>query len=71
MRDTSTKLQPDGLRYKSKVAGSPFGSNMATRSCFKCGKHRPTSEMTDRRVLGRNEKFCKPSCDELAQRLDR
>ncbi len=35
-RDESTKIASDGLRYKSKEAGSPFGgsSSMATMSCL-------------------------------------
>ena len=31
-------------------------------SCFKCGKHRPRSLLKSRRILGRNEMVCEPTC---------
>ena len=39
--DETTKIASDGLRYKSKEGGSPFGgsSPMSSLSCFKCGLH--------------------------------
>jgi len=41
-RDESTKIASDGLRYKSKESGSPFGGSgsMGTMSCYKCGLHK-------------------------------
>lgn len=56
----------DGLRYKSKVSGSmfapaPFSGN-ATMSCFLCGKHRPRSEMINRKFIGKNQAVCAPKC---------
>jgi hypothetical protein len=41
-----SQIVQDGLRYKAKVSGSPFGetnqyAHTATMSCFLCGKHRP------------------------------
>jgi hypothetical protein len=35
----TTKINIDGLRYKSKEGGTPFGasSNIGTMSCYKCG----------------------------------
>lgn len=42
---TQTKIDSTGLRYKSKVNGSPFGpegNHLSTRSCFKCGQHKLT-----------------------------
>ena len=59
---TTTKLSTDGLRYASKAGGSPFLGTGNTRSCFKCGKHRTQAELQSKRVLGRSEMVCKPSC---------
>jgi hypothetical protein len=61
---TNTRLSDDGLRYTSRVSGSPFSSGANTRSCFKCGKHRPPSSLQSKKVLGRSEMVCKPSCAE-------
>ena len=45
--ETKTTVLADGLRYKSKVSGSPFAATAsfgaATMSCFMCGKHRARS----------------------------
>lgn len=62
-----TSISNDGLRYTAKKAGSAFGSpvlgsNSATMSCFKCGRHKPLSELVSKRILGRNEKVCAVSC---------
>jgi hypothetical protein len=42
-RDAATKIAKDGLRYKSKEGGSPYGpgGTMGTMSCYKCGLHKP------------------------------
>lgn len=64
-KTTSTKLSDDGLRYASKVSGSPFLGTGNTRSCFKCGKHRHPAELQSKRILGRTEMVCKPSCKDL------
>jgi hypothetical protein len=62
-----TKLAEDGLHYRSKSAGSAFGSlGDNTRSCFKCGKHRSRSQLRALRILGRTELVCAPSCEVLA-----
>ncbi|MDT8999843.1 hypothetical protein RQP53_11240 [Paucibacter sp. APW11] len=61
-KDTYTAVSDDGLRYESKLGGSPFLGSGHTRSCFRCGKHRPASALQSKRVLGRNEMVCKPSC---------
>jgi len=61
-KDTYTAMSEDGLRYESKLGGSPFLGSGHTRSCFKCGRHRPPSALQSKRVLGRNEVVCKPSC---------
>ena len=60
-KDTVTAVREGGLRYTSKVGARPFWA-VATRSCFKCGKHRPPSSLQSLRVLGRNEVVCKPNC---------
>ena len=66
--DTKTKMLADGLRYKSKVSGSPFTAatsfGAATMSCFLCGKHRARSQMSSRKILGKSQAVCAPSCKE-------
>lgn len=61
-KDTYTSVSDDGLRYESKLGGSPFIGSGHTRSCFKCGKHRPPSSLQSKRILGRTEVICKPGC---------
>ena len=61
-KDTSTKVSQDGLRYSAKPSGSPFLGSGNTRSCFKCGKHRQQGQLMSKRVLGRSEMVCSPSC---------
>lgn len=71
--DTRTAVLPNGLRYKSKVSGSPFSAaesfGAATMSCFLCGKHRPRSAMTTRKVAGKSQPVCAPSCKALDEAL--
>lgn len=66
--DTKTTIEPDGLRYRSKTPGSPFTAagafGAATMSCFLCGKHRPRSQLKSRRLLGKAQFVCAPSCKE-------
>jgi len=64
-RDESTKIASDGLRYKSKEAGSPFGgsSSMGTMSCFKCGLQKPRSLGSFRKLAGQNM-FCCGECNQ-------
>ena len=61
-----TKISEEGLRYRSKVAGSPFVSGAsfgaATMSCFLCGKHRPRSAMKSRKLFGKSQAVCAPAC---------
>ena len=56
----------DGLRYKTKVSGSPFVSppfsSKTTMSCFLCGKHRPRTELISRKLFGKNQAVCSPKC---------
>ena len=64
-KETTTRIQDDGLRYVSKVSGSPFVGRGNTRSCFKCGKHRSADQLQSKRLLGKSQMVCKPSCEEL------
>jgi hypothetical protein len=71
--EAKTAIVADGLRYKSKAPGSPFKATTtfgaATMSCFLCGKHRPRSMMKTRKVLGRAQAVCSPSCKALDEAL--
>jgi hypothetical protein len=71
--ESKTTVLPDGLRYKSKVSGSPFMAAAsfggATMSCFLCGKHRARSLMTTKKVLGKSQAVCAPSCKELEEMI--
>ncbi|MBL8338118.1 MAG: hypothetical protein KA164_08030 [Rhodoferax sp.] len=71
--EAKTAVMADGLRYKSKASGSPFAAAAsfggATMSCFMCGKHRPRSLMGTRKVAGKSQTVCAPSCKELDQTL--
>ena len=72
--DAKTAVLADGLRYKSKVSGSPFAATTsfgaATMSCFMCGKHRARSLMGTRKVLGKSQAVCAPSCKALDEALE-
>lgn len=72
--DAKTAVLADGLRYKSKVSGSPFAATTsfgaATMSCFMCGKHRARSLMGTRKVLGKSQAVCSPSCKGLDEALE-
>lgn len=63
---TKTKILVDGLRYQSKVKGSPFSEvasfGTSTMSCFLCGKHRLRTSMTTRKLIGKSQAVCAPSC---------
>ena len=65
--DTKTTISSDGLRYAAKKPGSAFGgvtlgSASVTMSCFKCGRHKPLSELLTKKILGRNQKVCAVNC---------
>ena len=66
---TKDKVNDDGLRFKAKAGGSPFltsaFSHNATMSCFLCGKHRPRAQLKARKLLGKTQNVCAPSCQEL------
>lgn len=67
--EVKTAVGDTGLRYKSKAPGSPFQASGsfsgATMSCFLCGKHRPRALLGSRRVLGKSQTVCAPSCKAL------
>ena len=67
--EAKTAVMADGLRYKSKASGSPFAAAAsfggATMSCFMCGKHRARSLMGTRKVAGKSQTVCAPSCKAL------
>ena len=71
--EAKTAVVADGLRYKSKTPGSPFKATSsfggATMSCFLCGKHRPRSMMKTRKILGKSQAVCAPSCKAMDESL--
>jgi hypothetical protein len=70
---TKTTIEADGLRYRSKAPGSPFAATSsfgaATMSCFLCGKHRPRAMLKSKKLLGKSQPVCSPSCKELDEQL--
>ena len=70
---TKTTIEADGLRYRSKAPGSPFAATSsfgaATMSCFLCGKHRPRAMLKSKKLLGKSQPVCSPSCKELDAQL--
>ena len=71
--EAKTAVMADGLRYKSKASGSPFAAAAsfggATMSCFMCGKHRPRSLRGTRKVAGKSQTVCSPTCKALDETL--
>jgi len=67
--DVKTTIEADGLRYRAKAPGSPLAStgvfSAATMSCFLCGKHRPRTSLKSRRLLGKAQFVCSPTCKEV------
>ena len=61
-------IDAEGLRYRTKAHGSPFASagvfSAATMSCFLCGKHRARTSLKSRKLLGKTQFVCAPSCKE-------
>ena len=57
---TETKIDESGLRYKSKIGGSPFGGSnpTSTMSCYKCGLHKPRSLGAFKRILNQSMFIC-------------
>ena len=71
---TKSSILEDGLRYKAKASGSPFTTSSAyagnsTMSCFLCGKHRARSQLKTKKLLGRSQVVCSPSCAEVEEML--
>ena len=73
--DTKTAIEADGLRYRSKAPGSPFTAagafGAATMSCLLCGQHRARSALKSRRLLGKAQFVCAPSCKEAHAELSK
>lgn len=71
--EVKTRIEADGLRYRSKAPGSPFSAvgsfGAATMSCFLCGKHRPRSLLMSRKLLGRSQTVCSPSCKAVEEQV--
>jgi hypothetical protein len=67
--EIKTAIVDGGLRYRTKAPGSPFAAassfGAATMSCFLCGKHRARSMLKSRKLLGKNQVVCSPSCAAL------
>ena len=59
-KDETTKISANGLRYKSKEGGSPFGvsTTVASMSCYKCGLHKARALGTFKRILNQNMFMC-------------
>jgi hypothetical protein len=63
-----TQIAEDGLHYTTKTAGSAYSRPAqsavtgTTMSCFRCGRHKPLSELVSKRILGRNGKVCAVNC---------
>jgi hypothetical protein len=56
-----TEINSDGLRYKSRPTGSPFGPTGhagAIMSCFKCGKRKPRTQGANRMLVGKQMFGC-------------
>ncbi len=70
---TKTTIEADGLRYRSKAPRSPFPATSsfaaATLSCSLCGKHRPRAMLKSKKLLGKSQPVCAPSCKELDEQL--
>ena len=65
-RDEKTEVSDNGLRYRSKKAGSPFGETSGLHSalsCFFCGTHRMPSLRVMQKVLGKHQPVCEPPCE--------
>lgn len=55
-----TLVSDDGLRYKTRVSGSPFdsGGHRGSMSCIKCGLHKSRALGSFRQVIGKSTFFC-------------
>ena len=59
-KDNLTEIAKDGLRYKSKECGSPFGGAhfIGTMSCYKCGLHKSRALGSFNRLIGKSMFIC-------------
>ena len=60
IKEETSTINNDGLRYKSKVNGSPFrpSTSLGTMSCYKCGLHKARGLGTFKRLLSQNMFLC-------------
>jgi len=60
--ETTTRLSDDGMRYRSKVPGTPFTTVTeaigGTMSCWICGKHALRHAGAFRRLVGVKRFVC-------------
>lgn len=58
--DHTTEIASDGLRYKSKEGGSPFGPSggIGSMSCYKCGLHKSRAQGSFKRLLNQSMFIC-------------
>ncbi|MBE7939231.1 MULTISPECIES: hypothetical protein [Ramlibacter] len=60
--DLKTVIHQDGLRYESKVGGSPYLGESGTMSCILCGRHRPRSLLRPVVMAGARQYRCREEC---------
>ncbi|MFC6281151.1 hypothetical protein [Polaromonas aquatica] len=66
----SAKINPDGLRYKTKINGSPFGESIGnTLSCIKCGNHKARSLLKIFLLAGSRQYKCTDDCGKTEDNL--
>jgi hypothetical protein len=58
---SSKQPKPDRPKQNGSMFGLP-AFQMEMRSCLLCGKHRRPNELQSRRLLGRAQWVCSPSC---------
>ena len=58
--NTNSAITKDGLRYKSKKAGSPFeaSASVGVMSCYKCGLHKSRALGSFKKLLGQSMFVC-------------
>lgn len=62
-QEVKTEVKADGLRYVTKSTGSDFpGAFGATMSCFRCGLHRPRSQLRSFLLAGSRQFRCRQGC---------
>jgi len=59
-KNNITEIAKDGLHYKSKEGGSPYGltNTTSSMSCYKCGLHKIRALGTFKRLLNQRMFIC-------------